>query len=80
MRRPFMKAALAGAAALAVLTACSTDDSLDDAGRRRPSDKESASSEEWFVQADFDKQDQQRSATFEGDPETARGCSTSTAR
>ncbi len=69
MRRPFMKAALASAAALAVLTACSTDDSLDNPDAEA-SDKESTSSEEWFVQADFDEQDQQRSATFEGDPET----------
>ena len=69
MRRPFLKAALASAAALAVLTACSTDDSLDNPDAEA-SDKESRSSEEWFVQADFDEQDQQRSATFEGDPET----------
>ena len=69
MRRTKSGASLAAAAALlVVLTACSTDDSLDDpsrAGRRRG---HRAPEQEWFVQADFDEQDAQRDATFEGDP------------
>ncbi|MDN4171552.1 substrate-binding domain-containing protein [Nocardioides sp. SOB77] len=65
---------MASVAALAALAACSTDESIDDpapqAGEESTSESEgSGGSEEWFVQADFDEQDQQRSATFEGDPE-----------
>ncbi|WP_222130643.1 substrate-binding domain-containing protein [Nocardioides deserti] len=65
---------MASVAALAVLAACSTDESIDDpapqAGEESASEtEESGGGEEWFVQADFDEQDEQRSATFEGDPE-----------
>jgi len=76
MRRRTIRAALASAAALVVLTACSTDDSLDEpdavdsaateGGEATPTE-ETEASEEFFVQADFDSQDEQRSATFEGD-------------
>ncbi|MFS0883803.1 substrate-binding domain-containing protein [Aeromicrobium sp. 179-A 4D2 NHS] len=53
------------AAAVLVLAACSTDD-VSDAG-----DDDSGSKDtEWFVQADFDRQDEQRSATFQGDEAT----------
>jgi ribose transport system substrate-binding protein len=56
------------AALLVVLTACGTDDSLDD---DPPAAGETGEGEEqeWFVQEDFDTQDAQRDATFEGDPE-----------
>lgn len=67
---------VAAAAALLVLSACSTDDTLDSSTAAdtattsdEPTAEESDSSQEWFVQADFDEQDAQRSATFEGDPE-----------
>ncbi|MFD1858897.1 substrate-binding domain-containing protein [Aeromicrobium camelliae] len=53
--------ALASAAALVVLAGCSTDeisDSGDDGGNQDT---------EWFVQADFDRQNEQRDATFQGD-------------
>lgn len=73
MRRPMLRTVVASAAVLAVLTACSTDDSIDDpAPNADPGTSDSPSgaggSDEWFVQADFDEQDAQRSATFEGDP------------
>ena len=79
MRRRTIRAALASAAALVVLTACSTDDSLEEpdavdsaateGGEATPTEEteETEASEEFFVQADFDSQDEQRSATFEGD-------------
>ncbi len=56
--------ALAAAAALVLLTGCSTDEP-EDSGTSPTATGDS----EWFVQADFDRQDEQRSATFEGDPE-----------
>lgn len=93
MRRKMMTAPLAAVAALAMLAACSTDDSLDDPGVAEsaddaaadPADEESAdegeeaggegeeaggeesSSDEWFDQAVYDTEYEQRSATFEGD-------------
>lgn len=72
LRRRSLRGAVASVAALAALAACSTDESIDDpapqAGEESASETE-GSGEEWFVQADFDEQDEQRSATFEGDPE-----------
>ena len=70
MRSRKMRGALvASAAVLALLSACSTDSSLDDPDAAGdPGDGESSSSEEWFVQADFDEQMEQMDATFEGDP------------
>ena len=56
MRNTKWKAALGAVAALLVLAACG--------GGGGDGDKEKTS--KWFVQADFDKQDEQRSATFEG--------------
>lgn len=62
---------------LAVLAGCSTDDIDDPAdsnssestseGATEDEEATSGSESEWFVQADYDTQDQQRSATFEGD-------------
>lgn len=54
---------------LAVLAGCSTDD-IDpaDTEASETTSETSTPDSEWFVQADFDEQDQQRSATFEGDP------------
>ena len=54
---------------LAVLAGCSTDD-IDpaDSEASETTSETSTPDSEWFVQADFDEQDQQRSATFEGDP------------
>ncbi len=79
MRRTrLLRSTVASAAALLVLAACSTDESLDDpaapeadAGASSGSVPEAdTDSAEWFVQADYDEQDAQRSATFEGDPAT----------
>jgi ribose transport system substrate-binding protein len=75
MRGAVLKGAAAAATALLALTACSTDDSLDNpdaaedtAAAEQPAEEATGSSEEWFVQADFDEQNAQRDATFEGDP------------
>lgn len=71
MRRTHLKGVLAGAAVLAVLTACSTDDSgsgSDPAGDAG-GEETGSSSEEWFVQADYDEQMAQMDAEFEGNPE-----------
>lgn len=70
MRTTPFKGLLAGAAALALLTACSTDESgSDPASEDTASATEDAASEdEWFVQADYDEQLEQMDATFEGDP------------
>lgn len=85
MRRKMLTAPLAAVAALAMLAACSTDDSLDDpsaaesaadpagdetADDETATDEEPAdegSSDDWFDQAVYDTQYEQRSATFEGD-------------
>ena len=73
MRRSTFRGVLAGAAALAVLTACSTDDSVDnpDSAEDPASAEESeeGGSDEWFVQADYEEQMQQMDAEFEGNPE-----------
>ncbi|PWN01356.1 ABC transporter substrate-binding protein [Nocardioides silvaticus] len=69
MRRTHVKSVLAGAAVLAVLTACSTDDSgggSDTAGNDTAEQETEGSSDEWFVQADYDEQMEQMSATFSG--------------
>ena len=64
---------------LAVLAGCSTDDVDDPAAdptasdttsestSEEPEPEETGNDTEWFVQADYDEQDAQRSATFEGD-------------
>lgn len=78
-KTPLLRGAAATAAALLVLSACSTDESVDDpapGADSEPTTSESAEepaetdSGEWFVQADYDEQDAQRSATFEGDEST----------
>lgn len=76
MRRKTLTGPLAAVAALALLAACSADPSVEepldetsppasDEGEE-PADDDS--SDEWFDQAVFDEQYEQRSATFEGDP------------
>ncbi len=76
VRRRTLRAAAAAAASVLVLTACgSTDDSAtveddsSDSGAEAGSDAESGKDSQWFDQAVFDTQDEQRGATFEGDPE-----------
>ncbi len=63
-----IRGALASTAALlVVLTACGTDDSLDDDPPGAEGTEETGSSDtEWFVQADYETQEAQRNATFEG--------------
>src|SRR5688572_28755353 len=69
MRRT-IRGTLASAAVLAVLAGCSTD--VEEPSDSSASDTSSESTEEagsdteWFVQADYDEQYEQRSATFEG--------------
>lgn len=83
MRRKIHRAPIAVASALllgVVATACSTEDPTDtDSGSESsesaaPEDSEESPAEgddqEWFDQAVYDEQYDQRSATFEGDPET----------
>jgi len=83
MRRKIHRAPIAVASALllgVVATACSTEDPTDtDSGSESsesaaPEDSEESpaegSDQEWFDQAVYDEQYEQRSATFEGDPET----------
>ena len=85
MRRKMLTAPLAAVAALAMLAACSTDESLDDPSAaaesaedpaaEEPADEGDATddapaeggSDDWFDQAVYDTQYEQRSATFEGD-------------
>ncbi|MBG6183435.1 ribose transport system substrate-binding protein [Arthrobacter sp. CAN_A214] len=60
------------ATSLLALTACTTDSSIEDppSAEAAPAATEAApteSSDEWFDQAVYDTQDEQRSATFEGD-------------
>ena len=83
MRRLIHRAPMAVASALLLgvfATACSTEDPTDtttgsdDTSETSESpdaseSPEEESSDEWFDQALFDTQDEQRSATFEGDPE-----------
>ena len=42
----------------------------DDRGAAEDDGEDAGDEQEWFDQADYDKQDEQRSATFEGDPAT----------
>ncbi|WP_026549730.1 substrate-binding domain-containing protein [Arthrobacter sp. Br18] len=61
------------ATSLLALTACTTDSSIEDppSAEAEPAATEAApaeSTDEWFDQAVYDTQDEQRSATFEGDP------------
>lgn len=60
MKRHATRRLFAAAAALTLLAACGSDsdDSASDDGQ------------EWYVQADFDEQNEQRDATFAGDPAT----------
>ncbi|MEG9226970.1 substrate-binding domain-containing protein [Aeromicrobium sp. Sec7.5] len=60
MKRHATRRVFAAAAALTLLTACGSDSD----------DGASEDSEEWYVQADFDEQNEQRDATFAGDPAT----------
>ena len=39
----------------------------DTSSAEEPAEEATGDSEEWFVQADFDEQNEQRAATFEGD-------------
>ncbi|MGB3259115.1 MAG: substrate-binding domain-containing protein [Ornithinimicrobium sp.] len=73
MRRTRFGPLVAATSALAVLAACSTDGSLDDPAASEAAEGDQAEggedSQEWFDQAVYDTQFEQRSATFEGDPE-----------
>lgn len=69
MRRSKITGVLAGVAVLAVLTACSTEEPDEASGTDENTAEEESSSEEWFVQADYDKQEAQMTATFEGNPD-----------
>ncbi|WP_425846283.1 substrate-binding domain-containing protein [Agrococcus sp. TSP3-2-1] len=74
MRKRRMGLAVAALAAATMLAACSTDGSVSpsatgDASAPPPAETQ-ASGSEWFDQAVYDEQFEQRSATFEGDPET----------
>ncbi len=71
------KVTVVAATSLLALTACTTDSSIEDpptedtaasAAATEPAAEET-SSDEWFVQEVYDDQFEQRSATFEGDPE-----------
>lgn len=83
MRRKIHRAPMAVASALLLgvfATSCSTEDPTDSASGTDDSSETSESpdaaespeegGEEWFDQAVYDEQYEQRSATFEGDPET----------
>ncbi|WP_029540341.1 substrate-binding domain-containing protein [Serinicoccus profundi] len=81
MRRTTLGRSVVALSALAMLAACSTDESLDDPAVTESAEEggesedgeeggEEAGSEEWFDQADYDEQFEQRSATFEGDEST----------
>jgi ribose transport system substrate-binding protein len=77
MRRTTLGRIVAAGAVAALLAACTTDPSLEDpsaptdAGEETSAEEEpDDSSDEWFDQAVFDTQDEQRSATFEGDAAT----------
>ncbi|WP_322937841.1 substrate-binding domain-containing protein [Nocardioides bizhenqiangii] len=72
MRRSKITGVLAGVAVLAVLTACSTEEPDEETGATDSTSEEEggeSSSDEWFVQADYDEQEQQMTATFEGNPD-----------
>ena len=78
MRRSILtKVTVVAATSLLALTACTTDSSLENpptedasaAAEETTPAAEETSSDEWFVQEVYDDQFEQRSATFEGDPE-----------
>lgn len=78
MRRSILtKVTVVAATSLLALTACTTDSSIEDpptedttaAAEETAPAAEETSSDEWFVQEVYDDQFEQRSATFEGDPE-----------
>ena len=81
MRRTTIGRSVAALSALAMLAACSTDESLDEPatesategaegeGSEEGGEQAEGDSDEWFDQADYDEQFEQRSATFEGDAE-----------
>ncbi|MHA7240978.1 substrate-binding domain-containing protein [Arthrobacter sp. TMS1-12-1] len=70
------KVTVIAATTLLALTACTTDSSIEDppasegaaAGESAAAEQPTEDSTEWFDQAVYDTQDEQRSATFEGDP------------
>ncbi|HSK34269.1 MAG TPA: hypothetical protein VK903_12345, partial [Propionicimonas sp.] len=84
MRRKIHRAPMAVASALLLgvfATSCSTEDPTDSTSGTDESSETSESpdasespeeggEQEWFDQAVYDEQFEQRSATFEGDPET----------
>ncbi len=73
MRTTKLTGVIGAAALVAALAACSTDDSLDSTGADPGASDtagdtgEEATASDFFDQADMDTQDEQRSATFEGD-------------
>jgi ribose transport system substrate-binding protein len=72
MRRSIQsKVTVVAAAALLALTACTTDPSIENppAAETESGEAETTPAEEWFDQAAFDEQSEQRSASFIGDPE-----------
>ncbi len=82
MRTTIARGGLAALASLALVAGCSTDQSLDnppaeedpaaaedtagDTAEDTAEDQAGGGSDEWFDQAVYEEQDQQRSATFEG--------------
>jgi ribose transport system substrate-binding protein len=76
MRRSIQsKVTVVAAAALLGLTACTTDQSMEEPPPAETGGAEAAATpapeggDEWFDQAEYDRQLDQRSASFEGDPE-----------
>ncbi len=72
MRTKKLTGVIGAAAVVAALAACSTDDSLDSTGSEPDASSETSpdgdsGASEFFDQAVMDTQDEQRSATFEGD-------------
>jgi ribose transport system substrate-binding protein len=60
---------LAAATSLLALTACTTDPSVTEDPGGSPAASPEATEQEWFDQALYDEQFEQRTAEFEGDPE-----------
>src|SRR5688572_13686520 len=75
MRRSIQsKVTVVAAAALLGLTACTTDSSIEETPPAETGGEAAATpapegGDEWFDQAEYDRQLDQRSASFEGDPE-----------
>ena len=75
MRRSIQsRITVVAAAALLGLTACTTDQSMEEPPPAETGGAEAAATpapeggDEWFDQAEYDRQLEQRSASFEGDP------------